>query len=279
MTGAGGVATLTNEQDHVIKVSASLFSRVFARCLSMALAASLFLSLGACSTFSTHEGEMTSREWYEEGRRRLERKRYDSAIEAFNEAATLYRDASLDADIQLALGEAYYRKRDYDAAVATYKEFLRLHPRNRRSDQAQYKIGEAYFQQMRGSDRSQDATRSAIEAFEKVVRNYPRSRLAGGAREKIVICRRRLAEQELDVGRYYWKTKAYRAALLRFDTVNREFGDLGYGDDALYYIGLCYLGLEEEEKALEAWEALMEKYPHSNYLKKVRKKMKKMRRG
>jgi len=224
-------------------------------------------------------GEMTSREWYEEGQRRVKKKRYGGAIEAFNEAATLYRDASLDADIQLALGEAYYRNKDYEAAVGTYREFLRLHPRNRRADYAQFKIGEAFFQQMRGSDRSQESTRMAIGAFEKVVRNYPRSRLAGDAREKIVICRRRLADQEMDVGRYYWRTKSYSAAIPRFDTVFHEFGDLGYGDDALYYMGLCYLGLKDEERALEVWERLIEEYPHSSYLEKVRKKMKKMGRG
>ena len=260
-------------------MSTAFYSRMSARCLTVALAASLLASLGACSSFSKRTGEMTSREWYEEGQRRMEKKRYSGAIEAFNEASTLWRDASLDADILLALGEAHYRNKDYEEAVTTYGEFLRLHPRNRRSDHAQYKIGEAHFQQMRGSDRSQEATRLAIEAFEKVVRNYPRSRLAGDAREKTIICRRRLAEQELAVGQYYRKARSYVAAISRFETVYHDFGDLGYGDDALYNIGLCYLGLKDEEKALEAWTELIEKYPHSSYLKNIRKKMKKMGRS
>lgn len=260
-------------------MSTAFYSRMSARCLTVALAASLFASLGACSSFSKRTGEMTSREWYEEGQRRMEKKRYSGAIEAFNEASTLWRDASLDADILLALGDAHYRSKDYEAAVTTYGEFLRLHPRNRRSDRAQYRIGVAHFQQMRGSDRSQEATRLAIEAFEKVVRNYPRSPLAGDAREKTVICRRRLAEQELDVGKYYRRAKSYVAALARFETVYDEFADLGYGDDALYNIGLCHLGLKDEERAVEAWTELMEKYPHSSYLKSIRKKMKKMGRS
>ena len=260
-------------------MSTAFYSRVITRCLSAALAASLLASLGACSSFSKRTGEMTSREWYEEGRRRMEKKRYNGAIEAFNEASTLWRDASLDADILLALGDAHYRNKDYEEAVTTYEEFLRLHPRNRRSDHAQYRIGEAHFQQMRGSDRSQEATRLAIEAFEKVVRNYPRSRLAGDAREKTIICRRRLAEQELDVGGYYLRAKSYVAALSRFETVYHDFSDLGNGDDALYHIGLCHLGLKDEEKAVEAWTKLTEEYPHSSYLKKVRKKMKKMGRN
>ena len=97
--------------------------------------------------------------------------------------------------------------------------------------------------------------------------------------EKTIICRRRLAEQELDVGGYYLRAKSYVAALSRFETVYHDFSDLGYGDDALYNIGLCHLGLEDEEKAVEAWTELTERYPHSSYLKKVRKKMKKMGRS
>jgi outer membrane protein assembly factor BamD len=228
---------------------------------------------------STRSGDRTSKEWYEEGQRLLEKKRYNGAIEAFNEAATLYRDASLDADIQLALGGAYFRNKDYEAAIETYREFLRLHPRNRHSDTAQFQIGKAYFQQMRGPDRSQEATRMAMAAFEKVIRNYPRSEYAGDAREKIVVCRRRLAEHELDVGRYYMRTKSFSAALPRFDSLYHDYGDLGYGDDALFYLGLCYLSLKNEKKAQEVWERLLEDFPHSSYLKKVRKRMKKMGRS
>jgi len=37
--------------------------------------------------------------------------------------------------------------------------------------------------------------------------------------------------------------------------------------------------LKNDEKALEAWTELIEKYPHSSYLKSIRKKMKKMGRS
>ena len=89
------------------------------------------------------------------------------------------------------------------------------------------------------------------------------------AREKIVLCRRRLAEHELYVGRYYLRTKSYAAALPRFDRVYQEYRDLGYGDDALYYLGLCYRKLEQDVKAQEVWDLLIKDYPHSRYREEV----------
>lgn len=228
----------------------------------------LALLATGCSS-GQHAGERTSRDWYEEGLRNMDKRRYGAAIEAFQEAATLYRDANLDADIQFSLAEAFFRDGNYESAVEAYGEFLRLHPRHRKSDKAQFQIGMSYFKQMRGADRSQESTQLALEAFEKVVRNYPRSELAGEAREKIVFCRRRLADHEMYIGRYYFRTKAFEAALPRFDRVYHEFRDLGYGDEALYYLGLCYMRLDQGERARKAWDILMQDYPHSRYLEQI----------
>ena len=229
----------------------------------------LLALLAGCSTADMRTGDRTSREWYDQGRQLMEKKRYGTAVEAFQEAATLYRDAALDADIQISLAEALYLDEKYEDAIGAYGEFLRLHPRNRRSDLAQFQIGMSYFRQMRGPDRSQEATLSALEAFEKVVRNYPRSELVPQAREKIVLCRRRLADHELYVGRFYLRTKAYAAALPRFDRVYHQYRDLGYGDEALYFLGLCYQKMDEQARAREVWNLLIRDYPHSRYLDEI----------
>lgn len=250
-------------------MSSLVCSRTIRQSLNRVLAVSLATLMAACSASGMRAGEGTSREWYEQGLRQMERKRYSGAIEAFQEAATLYRDAALDADIQLALGDAYFHDKDYEAAIETYQEFLRLHPRNQHSSRAQYQIGMCYFKQMRGRDRSQEATVLALEAFEKVIRNYPRSELLGSAKEKMVFCRRRLAEHELYIGRYYFRTKDYAAALPRFDKVYHDYGDLGYGDDALYYLGLCYLRLEQKDEARKVWDRLIRDYPRSRYRKEI----------
>jgi len=244
-------------------------SRKILKGLRTALFCLVLAALAACGTTGSQHNDRTSRDWYEEGIRLMEKKRYQGAVEALQEAAVLYRDAALDAEIQIALGEAHFRNKDYDQAIAAYGEFLRLHPRHRSSGKAQYQIGMSYFKQMRGPDRSQEATQLALESFEKLIRSYSRSALVPEAREKIVLCRRRLADHEIYVGRYYLRTKAYEAALPRFDKVYHEFSDLGFGDDALYYLGLCYQKLEQGSQSRKMWDLLIKEYPHSRYLEEI----------
>jgi outer membrane protein assembly factor BamD len=240
--------------------------------LSIACVFFLTFMAGGCAGPGSGVDDRTSKDWYEDGMRLMQKKRYQGAVESFKEAATLYRDAALDSDIQMALGDAYFQDEKYDEAVEAYREFLRVHPRNRFSDRAQFQIGMCFFMQMRGKDRSQEATQNALDAFEKVARNYPRSEMAAEAREKIVLCRKRLAEHELYVGRYYLRTKSYAAAVPRFDRVYQEYRDLGYGDDALYFLGLCYRKLDQGGKAREVWDLLIKDYPHSRYRKEIKDK-------
>ncbi len=231
----------------------------------------IFLLSASWGCSASHQAiqEKTSREWYEIGQNQMRKKKFEGAVESFLEATRLYRDASLDAEIQLALGDAYFSKKDYEDAIETYQEFLRLHPRNRRSDWAQFQIGMSHFRQMRGKDRSQEPTDRALAAFELLLRNYPRSTLVGEAKEKIVMCRRRLAEHELYVAHYYFRTDGFEAAIPRFKKVFNDYGDLGYADDALYFLGLCYLKLDEGEKAEEFWNLLIRDYPRSHYLREI----------
>ena len=246
-----------------------MYSQKIYRGLLLALTLLTFAFSGGCAAFGGGAVEKTSRDWYDEGVQLSSKKRYPGAVEALKEAATLYRDATLDADIHIALGDAYFHDRMWEEAIDTYREFLRIHPRDNRNDYAQFQIGMCYFSQMRTMDRSQEPTVFALEAFTRVVSNYPRSELLREAREKIDACRRQLAEHEIYVGKYYLRTKACSAAVPRFDKVYKEFGDLGFGDDALFYLGLCYFELEEGEKAREAWDLLIRDYPNSSYRKEI----------
>lgn len=213
--------------------------------------------------------EKSARQWFEEGQAQVARKRYDEAVEAFREAVKGYRDADLDAEIQIAMADAYFAKEEYPAAAEAYGGFLRLHVHSRRSDWAQYRIGLSWAKQMRGPDRSQEPARKAIAAFETLLRSYPRSAWLGPAQEEITVCRRLLAGHELYVGNFYFRTGRYAAAAGRFEVVVREYGDLGFAEEALYRLGRCYEQLHQAEKAAQLWEQLRRDFPQSRFVREI----------
>lgn len=236
---------------------------------ALLLAAVATAALLASGCAGTQTREKTSREWYEEGVGLAGKKRYPEAVEAFREAAKTYRDADLDADIQLALADAQFSDEEYPSAAEAYGEFLRLHPHNARADYAQLRIGVSWSKQMGIAERSQGAAHNAVAAYEALLRGYPRSPLLAEGRRGLEEARRRIADHELSVGEFYSRRGAYRAAAGRFELVLQEYGDLGYAERALFELVRCYDLLQEPQRAGELLEQLRREYPQSPYVKQL----------
>lgn len=225
--------------------------------------------LAGCAGAGGAVREKTSQEWYDQGARLAESKKYDQALEAFREASKGYRGADLDADIQISLADAYFSKEEYPAAVEAYTEFLRLHPHSARADYAQFRVGLSWQSQMRSADRTPEPAIKALAAFDALLRGYPRSPLQEQAREGQSAARRRIAEHELAVADFYRRTEKYRAAAGRYELVLREYAEVGGADRVLYELGLCYRKLSEQEKADRLFEQLRRDYPQSRFVKEL----------
>jgi len=65
-------------------------------------------------------------------------------------------------------------------------------------------------------------------------------------------CRIRLAEHEFYVGEFYFKQKNYPSALMRFETITREYAGLGLDYKTSVYI-------EETKKLMELEESKKKK--------------------
>jgi outer membrane protein assembly factor BamD len=226
-------------------------------------------ALSGCSGSAGNVREKSAKEWYDEGQALAAKKKYDEAVTALKEATKGYRSADLDADIQLALADARFAQEEYAAAVESYSEFLRLHPHNTRADYAQYRVGAGYLKQMRSCDRSPDAARKAAEAFSLLLRTYPRSGLLAQGQEGLTAARRRLADHELYVAEFYRRQGSYAAAAGRYELVLREYGDLGYADEALYRLGRCYQSMSQADKAAQQFEQLRREHPQSRFIKEL----------
>jgi outer membrane protein assembly factor BamD len=227
--------------------------------------------LAGCAGSKGAVPEKTSQEWYDQGSLLAGKDKYDEALEAFKEAAKGYRGADLDADIQIALADAYFKKEEYPAAVEAYREFLRLHPHNARADYVQFRIALSWQKLMRSADRSPDPARKAASAFEALLRGYPRSALLVQGREGLAAARRRIAEHEMYVADFYRRTEKYRAAAARYELVLRDFADSGFADQVLYELGGCYRKLSEQDKADQFYEQLRREYPQSRFVRDLDK--------
>lgn len=215
--------------------------------LSKSLCFAIILLIGmqlpACSWFKTKERK-TARELAEAGMEDYRNEDYNDAIESFQNLKDWYPFSQYAILAELKLGDAHYHRKQYEEAIIAYESFESLHPKNEAVPYVLYQIGRCYFDRLESVDRDQTMAQEALKTFEGLVRTYPTSPYAKKAEEHIRICNRALAEHELYVGMFYYKTKHYKAALERFKAVVSSYPDLGVHHKALEYITLCQAKLE-----------------------------------
>ncbi len=208
----------------------------------------LSLSLQGCGLFSSPPSfeEQSLSNLLQEGQDAFQNGQFDKAIQIFQYIKDAYPFAPEAIIAQLRLADAYYYKRDFDNAILSYKDFINLHPKHQAVAYALYQIGLCYFHQIPTIDRDQTMTQRALEVFNKVIKEYPNSRCAKRALLKIRICREKLAAHEFYVGYFYYRTGAYKSALLRFKYLLDHYSDLPLSRKAERYLELSKEKLEKK---------------------------------
>lgn len=191
----------------------------------------------------------------------MRKEKYEEARKAYQEIQEKSPDKSYDAALMLRIADTYFGEEKYEEALVEYQNFLNYHPVNKDAVYAQFQIAMCSFNQLTTVDRDPETTRTALKEFQKLLQKYPGSIYQEKAEKNISICRDRLAEYELYVGRFYFNKKAYQSAAGRFEQLLQEYPGSSAEKDALYYNGLAYMELGVKPKARTVFEILITKYP------------------
>lgn len=130
----------------------------------------------------------------------------------------------------------------------------------------------------KGIDRDPEPIQKAIDAFERLRKDFQGSRYDGQALQKIQECHDLLAQMHLFVGQFYYRRGSYLAAAHRFEQIMKQYPDKSIAPEALYFLARTYHDLGADDWAGEQLTLLAEKYPdnaHSregaSLLAKIRK--------
>jgi outer membrane protein assembly factor BamD len=188
----------------------------------------LWLAVGAagCACLTGSKQVESAEELAEKGMESFEEEDYSDALKAFNTLKERYPYSRYAILAELKVADAHFYREEYPEAIGAYEDFVQLHPKNEAIPYVKYQIGVCYYEQMLSIDRDQTPTRLAILSFERLLKEHYDSAYASEATKKINDCRKLLAEHELYVGRFYYKSKHYSAALGRFEGVLTGYMDV-----------------------------------------------------
>jgi len=168
-----------------------------------------------------------------------------------------------DPTVMMKRADSFFEKEEYPEAIIEYQHFLDLHRTHTLASYAQYKLAESHLKQIKGVDRDPDPIHKALEAFEKLEKDYPGSRYDRNAVERIAACHQLIAEVHLKVGQFYYRRDAFLAAAHRFERILMLYPEMDIAGEALYYLALTYKDMGADDWARGKLIALTEGFPNS----------------
>jgi outer membrane protein assembly factor BamD len=172
---------------------------------------------------------------------------------------------------QINLIYANFKLEEYEESISTSERFIRLHPRHKDAPYAFYMRGLSNYRQISNANLDQNQARKAQSAFRELVSRFPKSDYAWQAKQMLILCQDRLAEQEMVVARYYLDRSEYIAALNRFDEVikNPEYKKTSYFQEALFSMVLASHRLGLKEEATNYAAVLGHNYPDGEFYRRA----------
>lgn len=167
-----------------------------------------------------------------------------------------------DPTIIMKRAEGFFERKEFAEAVVEYEHFLDLHKAHRLTPYALYKMSLSYVNQIQTIDRDPEPVIRARKSLEKLLTNFPGSRYETDARAIHKTVYELMAQQEVYVGRFYYRKGGYLAALHRLEDVVKEYPDAPNAmAKALYYLALTYRKIDDLDLAIEYTQKIVEEYP------------------
>ncbi|MCQ9615661.1 outer membrane protein assembly factor BamD [Paenalcaligenes niemegkensis] len=178
---------------------------------------------------------------------------------------------------QSLIDQAYINWKDEEPeqALAAIDRFQKQYPNHPGSDYMLYLKGLISFTppsaalskvtRQDPSERDPKGLRESYEAFNDLINNYPDSRYAADAKQRLTWLVSTIAENEVHVAEYYYSRGAYVASINRAQRVITDFEGVEIAEKALYLMYLSYDKLGKTDLRDDTKRVLEENFPNSAY--------------
>ncbi len=224
---------------------------------------SIFLFSG-CTTVKEKEN-LSPDQLLTRGKQFAKKRDYIKAKASFIQILEDYPDSKERVPALMLLANATYRDEEYEEAKFHYKKFIELYPAKSYVDRAHFYKAMCDFRLMEISTRDQTNTHAALEGFDDFIKNFPKSPFHPKAIEKRNATLKVLAQSVFEIGKFYYRTGAYQAAISRLQGVMETYPNQGFIEEATFLIAESYYQEENFGKAIDTYKELIKKYPKSQF--------------
>ena len=201
-----------------------------------------------------------------------EDERYEESLMQYRDVKNRFPYSRYAVEAELRIAEVQFKKESFGEAQGAYQLFKELHPKHPKIDYVTYKIGESIFMQLPSTiDRDLSIAPAAIKEFDVLIRDFPNSNYLQKAREKRKETITKLAEKELYIADFYFRTDEWQHALVRYEKYIREFPTHDKQPHAHFRAAKAAEKFGDESKRKTLFRELINKYPTSKEAQRAKK--------
>ena len=237
----------------------------------LVIMSAVLLFSGCATTDPLDDPHATVEQMYTQAKQELTDGRYERAIKGYEALQARYPYGHYAQQAALEAAYAYYKNEEKEQALAALDRFIKQYPTHPNIDYAYYLIGiinfiedKSLFKDIAQQDiaeRDPQAAKASFEAFQTLLKRFPKSRYAKDARERMLFLTAALAEHELHIARYYYQRGAYLAAANRAKTVLEYYANTSRVKSALAMLILSYDKIGESKLRDDAKRVFERNYP------------------
>lgn len=209
----------------------------------------------------------------------FEKNDYSRALQLFQQLINFYKGTQKAEKLQYYYAFCHYKQKDYILASYYFKRFAQNYPRSEYSEEAVFLSAYCYYLDSPKSSLDQTNTLQAINELQLFIDMYPESERIVEATELIEELRNKLQVKDFDIAKLYHKMGRYEAAITSFNTLLKEYPDIEFKEEILYYIFKSYFSYtlnsikaKQEERyqaTLDSYNEFVFQFPESDYMKEV----------
>jgi outer membrane protein assembly factor BamD len=173
-----------------------------------------------------------------------------------NEYRARYPYSQYANEALLLVADSQFQSSRCPEAIVSYEEFLQRNKTHPKIPEASFRIAKCYdLRSSEAPDREQDYTKRAIVKYNEFISSFSKSENTAEAHERSRALKRRLAEHQLFIARFYWKKEQWHAALSRY---------LDLRTSASEYSDIMTEATSRAQQAYENLANILEKDPKSD---------------
>ena len=202
---------------------------------------------------------------YKTGLSSLENENYKKAIIEFDNLSLNHPFSSLAKKSDIMTAYSLYQNNEIKKSINKLKIFIEMNPNDEFSDYAHYLLAMCYYIQVSNQGRDPSLSIKALNSFMLIITKYPNSKYAKDSKLKIQYIKNSLANNELDIGKFYLKKNAPASSIKRFQSILQNYQNTSLIPETLYRLTEAFLMIGLKEEAVKSNAVLKYNFPNNDW--------------